>query len=159
MTPRPVMRDTSHQPPAGFRRPASRRDFLWSAGGGLGGLALASLLGTEGLLADVPRPKPEFNGGLHHRARVKRVIQLFMNGGVSQMDTFDYKPELERLHGQMLGPKEKPEGFTGQVGAVMKSPFEFKQHGQSGRWVSSVFPHQAKCVDEMAFLMAMASKT
>ena len=59
----------------------------------------------------------------------------------------------------MLGPKEKPEGFTAEVGAVMKSPFGFKQYGQSGRWVSSVFPEQSKCVDEMAFLMAMASKT
>jgi len=87
------------------------------------------------------------------------VIQLFMNGGASQIDTFDYKPELVRLHGQMLGPKEKPEGFTAEVGAVMKSPFEFKQYGQSGRWVSSVFPHQAKWVDEMAFLMAMTTKT
>ncbi len=75
------------------------------------------------------------------------------------MDTFDYKPELERLHGQKLGPQEKPEGFTAPAGAIMKSPFEFKQHGESGRWVSSVFPQQAKEVDEMAFLMAMASKT
>ena len=59
----------------------------------------------------------------------------------------------------MLGPKDKPEGQTGVSGAVLKSPFEFKQHGQSGRWVSSVFPHQAKWVDDMAFLMAMQSKT
>src|SRR5262249_28817473 len=69
----------------------TRREFLWNAGGGLGGLALASLVGMEGLLADVPGPKKEYNGGLHHKARAKRVIQLFMNGGVSQMDTFDYK--------------------------------------------------------------------
>ena len=75
------------------------------------------------------------------------------------MDTFDYKPELERVHGKKLGPKEKPEGFTAVPGALLKSPFEFKQHGESGRWVSSVFPHQAKWVDEMAFLMAMTSKT
>ena len=82
-----------------------------------------------------------------------------MTGGASPMDTFDYKPELERLHGQMLGPKEKPEGFTAPAGAIMKSPFAFAQHGQSGRWVSSVFPEQAKLVDEMAFLMAMKTKT
>ena len=75
------------------------------------------------------------------------------------MDLFDYKPELERLHGQMLGPKEKPEGFTAPAGAIMKSPFEFAQHGESGRWVSSLFPEQAKLVDEMAFLMAMTTKT
>jgi hypothetical protein len=75
------------------------------------------------------------------------------------MDTFDYKPVLEKLHGQMLGPKEKPEGFTAPPGALMKSPFKFRQHGESGRWVSSVFPHQAKWVDEMAFLMAMTTRT
>src|SRR3982750_4387932 len=138
---------------------ATRREFLWQFGGGLGGIALPQLLGEAGAPAGVPTPRPEFNGGLHHPARAKRVIQLFMNGGVSQMDTFDFKPELVRLHGQMTGPKEKPEGFTADVGAVMKSPFEFKQHGQTGRWVSSVFPHQAGCVDDMAFLMAMTTKT
>jgi hypothetical protein len=95
----------------------------------------------------------------HHPPKVKRIIQLFMTGGASPMDTFDYKPELERLHGQMLGPKEKPEGFTAPAGAIMKSPFPFQQHGESGRWVSSVFPEQAKLVDEMAFLMAMTTKT
>src|SRR3954471_6179558 len=119
--------------------PTSRRHFLSQLGGGLGSVALARVLAREGL-ADGPFvPRPEFNGGLHHPAKVKRIIQLFMNGGASPMDTYDYKPELARLHGQMLGPKEKPEGQTDKVGAVMKSPFEFKQHGQSGRWVSSVF--------------------
>lgn len=75
------------------------------------------------------------------------------------MDLFDYKPELERLHGQKIGPKEKPEGQTGEVGAVMKSPYAFKRHGQCGRWVSELFPHQARLVDDMAFLMAMRTKT
>lgn len=134
---------------------SNRREFLTRIGGGFGALALSDLMAR----AEFPKPRPEFNGGLHHPAKVKRVIQLFMNGGASQIDTFDYKPELARLHGQMLGPKEKPEGFTAEVGAVMKSPFEFKQYGQCGRWVSSVFPEQAKLVDEMAFLMAMATKT
>jgi hypothetical protein len=139
--------------------PTSRRHFLSQLGGGLGSVALARVLAREGL-ADGPFvPRPEFNGGLHHPAKVKRIIQLFMNGGASPMDTYDYKPELARLHGQMLGPKEKPEGQTAAAGAVMKSPFEFAQHGQSGRWVSTVFPEQAKWVDEMAFLMAMTTKT
>ncbi len=137
----------------------SRRQFLWDVGGGFGGLALSRMLAQEALSADGDQPKPEFNGGLHHPAKVKRVIQLFMTGGASPMDTYDYKPELEKLHGQKLGPEEKPEGFTAPPGAIMKSPFKFKQHGDSGRWVSSVFPHQAQEVDEMAFLMAMASKT
>src|SRR5436305_5497710 len=79
-----------------------RREFLWRFGGGLGGIALTHLLGEQGLLADtIPgRGRPELNGGLHHRAKVKRVIQLFMNGGASQMETFDYKPELIKLSGQ-----------------------------------------------------------
>ncbi len=136
----------------------SRRDFLSTAGGGIAGIALSHLMARTGF-ADTASPRPEFNGGIHHPAKVRRIIQLFMNGGVSQMDTFDYKPELARLHGQNLGPKEKPEGQTAAAGSVMKSPFDFKQYGQTGRWVSSVFPHQAKWVDELSFLMAMTSKT
>ena len=132
-----------------------RRNFLWQTGGGFAGMALSHVLGQD----EWDRPRPQWNGGLHHPARVRRVIQLFMTGGVSPMDTYDYKPELERLHGQKLGPDEKPEGFTAPPGALMKSPFAFARHGESGRWVSSVFPHQAKHVDDMAFLMAMASKT
>lgn len=132
-----------------------RRSMLWQAGGGFGGLAASHLLCRDMLGSS----SSDFNGGLHHPAKAKRVIQLFMTGGASPMDTFDYKPDLERLDGQKLGPSEKPEGFTAMPGALMKSPFEFKQHGESGRWVSSVFPHQARWVDEMAFLMAMASKT
>jgi hypothetical protein len=127
----------------------NRRDFLTTAGGGFAGLALAQILGRDAS-AETP---------FHHPPRVKRIIQLFMTGGASPMDLFDYKPELERLDGQMLGPKEKPDGFVAPAGAIMKSPFEFKQHGESGRWVSSLFPEQAKLVDEMAFLMAMTTKT
>src|SRR5579871_4418341 len=72
--------------------PLSRRRFLWQTGGGFGGIALAQMLGAGQLLAGTTRPKPEYNGGLHHPAKVKRIVQLFMNGGASQMDTFDYKP-------------------------------------------------------------------
>ena len=134
----------------------SRRNFLWNIGGGFGGLAASQMLAQD--TQDSPT-EVGLNGGLHHPAKVKRIIQLFMTGGASPMDTFDYKPALEKLHGQKLGPDKKPEGFTAAPGALMKSPFEFKQHGESGRWVSSVFPHQAQEVDQMAFLMAMASKT
>jgi hypothetical protein len=139
-------------------RYGTRRDFLWNAGGGLGGLALASLLGTDGLLADVSRPNPEFNGGLHHKARAKRVIQLFMNGGVSQMDTFDYKPELIKRHGEKVDFGLKS-AATSVPGNIMKCPFEWKQYGETGRWVSGVFPRTAECVDDLAFVMAMQSKT
>src|SRR5437764_12725129 len=139
----------------------TRREFLWRFGGGLGGVALAQLLAEAGELDGAPHPRPEFNGGLHHPAKGRRVVQLFMNGGVSQPDTFDYKPELERLHGKPFQPGtgEKVEGVTSVPGNLMKSPFPFKRHGDCGRWVSSVFPHLAGCVDDMAFLMAVASKT
>jgi hypothetical protein len=139
----------------------TRRQFLWNIGGGFGGLAISQMLARETVGAEINpvQSRSELNGGIHHRAKAKRVIQLFMTGGASPMDTYDYKPELERLHGQELGPKEKPEGFTVAPGAILKSPFKFKQHGESGRWVSSVFPAQAQEVDQMAFLMAMASKT
>ena len=134
---------------------SSRRHFLGQLGCGFGSVALAGLMQRESARAgEISSPQlPTF------APKVKRVIQLFMNGGASPMDTFDYKPALAMKHGQLLGPKDKPEGQTGVSGAVMKSPFEFKQHGQSGRWVSSVFPHQAKWVDDMAFLMAMTTKT
>ena len=124
--------------------------------------ALAHLLGRDCWPSRSRAAAADLNGGLHHRAKVKRVIQLFMNGGASQMDTFDYKPRLAELHGQKFDPGggAKVESVTGSPGfKVLKSPFEFKQHGQCGRWVSSVFPHMATCVDDLAFLMSMASKT
>ncbi len=135
-----------------------RRSFVSEASSGLVAAALAHLLAkdasgqsplstTAADYINTPRPK------------VKRIIQLFMTGGASPMDLFDYKPELEKLHGQSLGPKEKPDGFVAPAGALMKSPFKFAQHGQSGRWVSELFPEQSKLVDEMAFLMAMTTKT
>jgi hypothetical protein len=139
----------------------TRREILWRAGGGLGGIALAHILGQGGLLgADAaPAPGADLCGGLHHRARARRVIQLFMNGGASQMDTFDRKPELERLHGRKFDPGGRVEAPTSVPGNLMKPPFEFRRHGRCGRWVSSVFPHMAEKVDDMAFLMAMTART
>lgn len=133
-----------------------RREFVSQLGAGLGSIALAQLLGSTEVLADAPRP--EFHGGLHHPAKAKRVIQLFMNGGVSQMDTFDYKPELNKQDGKKVD-FGVTSAATSAPGNVMKSPFEWKQHGQSGRWVSSVFPFTAECVDDLTFLMALQSKT
>jgi hypothetical protein len=140
----------------------SRRDALWQLGGGLGGIALAHLLADSGFLtAAPPRPRADLNGGLHHRAKARRVIQFFMNGGASQMDTFDYKPLLIKYHGRKFNPGggARVESVTSPPGAVMRPPFPFKQHGNCGRWVSSVFPHLAQQVDDLAFLMSMASKT
>jgi hypothetical protein len=134
---------------------SSRRSFLVQTGGGFGALALAHLLGAA---ERQPSGSPDLNGGLHHKAKARRVVQLFMNGGVSQMDTFDHKPELDKKHGQKVDFGIKA-AVTSPVGSVMKSPFAFRQHGQCGRWVSDVFPNVARCVDDLAFFMAMASKT
>jgi hypothetical protein len=137
----------------------NRREFLGCAANGLGAVALTQLLGQSGLLAQ--DGKAELNGGLHHRAKAKRVLHLFMNGGASPMDTFDYKPELEKRHGQRFDPGAgiRVEAATSTPGMVLKSPYSWKQHGQSGRWVSSVFPHLATCVDDLAFIHSMQSKT
>ena len=134
----------------------SRRDALLKIGGGFGGLALLDLLGRESALGETSaRP------WMTQPIKVKRVIQLFMNGGVSQMDTFDYKPELEKQHDRPFDPGkgEHVEAATSAPGKVMKSCFAFKRHGACGRWVSAVFPKMAECVDDLAFLMALGSKT
>ena len=89
----------------------------------------------------------------HFPAKARGVIWLFMNGGPSQVDTWDYKPELEKHDGQELEGFDKNTGFfTGNVGPIMKSPFQFSQHGESGSWVSEIFPNIARHVDKMAFL-------
>jgi len=115
----------------------NRRDFLRRAGGGLGLLAASSLL----------RAEP------HFAAKAKSVIWLFLNGGPSQVDTFDYKPALEKHDGQPLpGFDAKTGFFVRQQGQLLRSPFAFKQHGASGSWVSDIFPHVAGVVDDLAFI-------
>ncbi len=128
-----------------------RREFLGTLGTGLGGIALNALLRRDAFAAALT----------DHAPKAKRIIQLFMNGGASQCDLFDYKPQLIARHGQKFDPGsgERVEASVSLPGAVMKSPFEWVQHGQCGRWVSSVLPHLAEHVDDMAFLMAMQSKS
>jgi hypothetical protein len=139
----------------------NRRAFLWKSGGGLGGIALSYLIGQDAALADVTGtpPKPELNGGLHHRARAKRVVQLFMSGAASQCDTFDYKPRLIHQAGEKWDPGEKVELFQSNPGVVMPSPWNWKQYGESGKWVSSLFRHTAECVDDIAFVMSLMAKS
>ncbi len=116
-------------------------------------LGLASLLHEKNLLAgDDPRDPLAPRGG-HFPARAKAVIWLFINGGPSHVDTWDYKPELAKRDGQELAGFNKFTGFfANEVGGLMKSPFTFKQYGQSGKWVSSLFPHLSRHVDKMAFI-------
>lgn len=145
----------------------NRRHFIWQAAGGVGGIALTTLFERDGIAAEAgpanraPSVAGILTGKLHHPPRARRVIQLFMNGGASQMDLFDYKPELAKRHGQKFDPgtAERVEAATSEPGKVLKPMFEFKQHGQCGRWVSSLLPNLAARVDDMAFLMAMVSRT
>lgn len=144
------------QPHAAF---CSRRDFLRRTGSGAGMIGLASLLAESGAdAADSVNPlgakKSMFPG------KAKSVIWLFMNGGQSQVDTFDYKPALEKADGQDLPGFDKNTGFfTEQVGGLMKSPFAFKQYGQSGTWMSEIFPNLAQHADDMAFIHSCHTET
>lgn len=153
----------SQQYPVAFgaedRRLLDRREFLWRFGGGLGGIALIHLLGSQGLLAETPQPKAELNGGLHHRAKARRVVQLFMSGAASQCDTFDYKPELIKRSGEKFDPGGQVELFQSEPGAVMKSPWDWKPYGQCGKMISDLVPHIGACVDDIAFIHSMVSKS
>jgi hypothetical protein len=131
--------------------PLSRREMLVRSANGFGAVALATLLAEDGKAAAPVR---------HHPARAKAVIFLYMDGGVSQVDSFDPKPLLDKYHGQ--DPKKaigrlEPTQFA-NVGTVMKSPWKFAKHGQSGIPVSDLFPHVAKCVDDLAVVRSMVSK-
>jgi hypothetical protein len=130
----------------------SRRDLLARAGNGLGLIALAGLLDSLGLdAAEGTDPLAAKPG--HFPCKAKAVIWVFMNGGPSHIDTWDYKPELAKRDGTELAGFDKDTGFfTDQVGPLMKSPFAFAQHGQCGAWVSEIFPALAQHVDKIAFL-------
>jgi hypothetical protein len=137
-----------------------RREFLWRFGGGLGGIALAHMLGREALSANTPETVCDLcNAGLHLPARAQRVVQLFMSGAASQCDTFDYKPELIRRHGEKFDPGEQVELFQSDPGACMKSPWGWRQHGECGKWVSDLVPEIGSCADDIAFIHSMVSKS
>jgi hypothetical protein len=134
-----------------------RRHFLRDVGG-LGAVALAWLLHRDGVAAE-PGDSPSAPKPPHFPAKAKRVVQVFACGGVSHVDTFDYKPDLAKHDGRELTDKGKIDTFFGKPGRLMKSPFAFRQHGESGRWMSSLLPHLAGCVDDMTFVHSMVSKT
>ncbi len=132
----------------------TRRRLLQQAGGGFGMLALQQLLQSSSLAA--PSGNPMATRPAHFPGKAKSVIWLFMNGGPSQVDTWDYKPELQKRHGQPLPNFDAKTGFfPDAVGPLMKSPFAWAQHGQSGSWASSIFPHLAQQIDRMSFIHSM----
>ena len=136
----------------------SRRDFLFRAGEGISGLALAYLLQQDGLLAAGGAcetegiASPTAPKQPHFEPRAKAVISLFMSGGVSHVDTFDYKPMLERHHGKPLTGKGKVRVRQGYPGPLMRSPFKFQSYGECGKLVSDLFPHMGSMVDDLAFV-------
>ncbi len=134
--------------------PLSRRDFLWQSGGGLGGLALTAMLGREPLLA-----QGVLSGTLHHPPKAKRVIQLFMGGAASHLDTFDFKPALIRHHGEKSDFGEHVEAFQNGLGPWMQSPFAFARHGQSGKHLSEAVAPLSEVVDDLAFVHNLVGKT
>lgn len=134
-----------------FRPVLSRRDMLLHCANGFGALAFAALFNTQGrgdnpMAARMP----------HHRARAKSVIFLYMDGGPSQVDTFDPKPRLERDHGQPMPVRVEPTQFN-DIGRILKSPWRFRRYGESGIPVSDLFPHVAQCVDDLAVVRSMVS--
>jgi hypothetical protein len=144
----------------------NRRSFLWQSGGGLGGIALAAMLGRDHLLAaDAQKPSSQYGrpgilgGTLHYPAKAKRVVQLYMSGAASQCDLFDYKPMLEKLHGEKFDPGEKVELFQSAPDKVMKSPFAWKQYGKCGKYLSEPVAPLGACVDDMAFVHSIVSKS
>jgi hypothetical protein len=135
--------------------PPSRRDLLRRAGGGFGMLALTALLAEQGLLADErPQVNPLAPRRPHHRARAERVIFLFMSGGPSHLETFDPKPDLQRLHGQPLpesfGPVETRRNVARN--RLLGTRRTFRRHGQAGIAMSDWLPHLGRHADELCVL-------
>src|SRR5262245_31267480 len=139
----------------------SRREFLWQVGGGFAGLALLDLLARDGVFAREQVPIRSGAKPPHFLARAKHAIFLFMNGAPSQIDTFDPKPALAKHDGKPYTDRAVPTvGSNGRpVGHLMKSPFPFAKHGQSGLEISSLFPHTARFADELCVIRSIYTDT
>jgi hypothetical protein len=150
----------------------TRREFLWQVGGGFAGLALIDLLSRDGFFAGPARadgtPSASADAGYllapkkpHFPARAKRAVFLFMNGGPSQVDTFDPKPELKKFDGTAYKPDAGTQvGSNGRpVGNLMASPFEFEKHGHSGLEISSLYPHVSQYADDLCVIRSMYADT
>ena len=140
----------------------TRREFLWEAGAGFTGLALTGLLSADGFFNRVQASPSDSANPLaprppHFPAKAKSVIFLFMYGGPSHVDTFDYKPRLYPLDGRTVPVRTFGRGGHRNEGRVVGPKWHFRQYGQSGKYVSDLFPHLARCVDDIAFLHSMTA--
>ena len=128
-----------------------RRDFLHWSTHGLGGAAISSLMLEDGSATQALKS--------HHIPHNKQVIHICLCGGVSQVDSFDYKPKLKEMHGKSLQADEKPDVFFGRVGLLRSNDWEFKQRGQSGMWISDLFPHISTVADELTVINSMVAES
>ena len=143
----------------------TRREFLWQAGAGFAGTALAALLGDDGFLARqsvaadgvTAWTNPLAARRPHFPAKAKSVIFLYMYGGPSHIDTFDYKPAMKGMDNKTVDIKTFGRGGHKNKGRIVETPWEFAQHGQCGKWVSTLFPHLATCVDDITFVHSMTA--
>ena len=144
----------------------TRREFLWETGCGFGAAALSSLLASDGFLQRAcAAPSSPLASGSHaphapkFAAKAKSVIFLFMYGGPSHIDTFDYKPSMVGMDGKTVDVKTFGRGGHKNQGRIIEPRWKFHQHGQCGKWVSELFPHLATCVDDIAFLHSMTAES
>jgi len=144
----------------------NRRSFLSDSAGGLGGIALANLLQEQGLLGAASPIRPEIDPGHpfaprdgHFAAKAKNVIVIFCSGACSHLDTFEYKSELIKRHGQPMPGAEGLKTFQGDQGNLTKSPWAFRPRGQSGKMVSDLVPMLGEMADEMCFIHSLSGKT
>lgn len=139
----------------------TRREFLWQTGAGFGAVALSSMLGRDGFFdsanaADV-RSNPLAAKPPHFAPQAKSIIFLFMYGGPSHIDTFDYKPNMIGMDGKSVDVKTFGRGGHRNQGRIVEPRWKFKQYGECGKWVSDLFPNVAECVDDIAFLNSMTA--
>jgi hypothetical protein len=148
--------DRRAKPSAGL---VNRREFFSWTASGLGGAALAGLLARDLQATAAPLPG-EANDRLPHLApQAKRAIHICLCGALSHVDSFDYKPALASHHGQPMPAEEKPDVFFGQIGLLRKNDWEFAQRGQSGLWISNLFPAIAEMADELTVINSMVAET
>lgn len=135
-----------------------RRAVAGFIGNSLTGTALASLLMRDQSCRADAVPGQAL-GVPHHSPRARRVVHLCLCGGLSHIDSFDYKPELARFHGKSLQSEERPATFFNQIGLIRRNDWEFKQRGESGLWVSELFPHLAEVADELTVIRSMVAES
>jgi hypothetical protein len=150
--------------PLDHARLLDRREFLGEMGTGLGSIALAWLLAQEAAAGSVGQLPTKADDPLaprpsHFPAKAKRVVQIFCPGAASQIDLWEYKPELEKRHGEPLPGLSGANSFQGGNGNLMRSPWGWKQHGQSGKWVSDLLPQLSTCVDDLCFIHSLTAKS